>query len=193
MAYIDLDSAKPYGPNIETEWGTFDTPYIQYDASQRLERMPPVPSQIHGRHEYRMQPRPLGPGVNYMQGYNGMGSYSPTYGAPAYGGSPYALVQGYGATPEDEKLGLILLVLAVGFLAYMWGHSNGVKKNPRRNPSRGVCSNPECETCNKVRKVTKPRKKAYSKTRHAKACAQPRDAENGRFISQAKIDAGLYR
>lgn len=182
MAYIDLDSAKPYGPNNETEWGTFDTPYLTFDAAQRIERMPPVPSQIHGRHEYRMQPRPLGPGVNYMQGF----------GAGPYAGSPYALVQGYGATPEDEKLGLILLVLAVGFLAYMWGHSNGVKKNPRRNPSRGTCSNPECEGCNKVRKVTKPRKK-YSKTKHAQACQQPRDAVTGKFISQAEIDAGLYK
>lgn len=183
MAYIDLDASKPYGPNIESEWGTFDSPFIQYDASQRATRMPPVPSQIHGRHEYRMQPRQLGPGTNYLQNYG-------SFGAGPYAGSPYALVQGYGATPQDEKLGLILLVVAVGLLAYIWGHSNGVKKNPRRNPGR-TCSNPECESCNKVQRVTRKRKPASK--RHAKACQQPRDAVTGKFVSQADIAAGLYK
>ena len=185
MSYIDNKASKPYGPDIDSEWGIFDTPYQQYDITQRETRMPPVPSQIHGRHEYRAQPRPLGPGINYnMQGF-GSGPY-------AYNGSPYALVQGYGATPEDEKLGLILLVLAVGVLAYLWGHSNGVKKNPRRNPSRGVCSNPECESCNKVRPV-KRRSQVRASTRHAKACEQPRDAETGKFVSLAEVKAGRYR
>ena len=172
-----IDKFKRFAPDVDTEWGTFDNPNVDMVIADREARGFPVPSQIHGRHEFAMQPRPLGPGVQYMNGL---------------AGSPYSMVQDYVAA-DDSKFAVVLIVAAlVGVLAYLWGHSSGVRQNPRRNPRRASCSNPPCEEgCRKVKRAT--RRRVPSKRRHQLACAMPRDAETGRFVSEADIVAGRYK
>jgi len=175
MSYIPR--YETLGPGVDSEWGATTNPFLPVVAGTYDQRMPPIASQIHGQRGPQMLPRPLGPGVQYLHGIGNAldGQYSLVQG---YGGQPV----GYGQHPEDEKVSLFILLALVGVLAYLWGASNGAKKNPRRNPMVNACTNPACEHCNWV--DDEPEKnEELAKLRHAQACEQPRSRKTGRFVA----------
>jgi hypothetical protein len=127
-------------PDVDTEQGTIENPFVPFLPTTYVQRTPPVMSDMRGRHQYREQPRPIGPGSIFMDGVQ-MADY--TEGVVEYPDRPYPRhegVTGYGYLPaypgiqgDDgpmSKLGLIILLGVVGVIAYMIGKSSGAKKNP---------------------------------------------------------------
>src|SRR5512136_2625708 len=88
-------------PDIPTEWGTYENPFVPYDAAGYTQRTPPVFWDMRGRHQYRVQPRQLGPGAMMLDGVE-MGDAD---GETAYPGAmvpypPQPGVQGLAAYDE---------------------------------------------------------------------------------------------
>lgn len=144
---------KRMEPDIDTEQGSYENPFVPYSAIDYLSRTPPLtqPWDLRGRHQYRTQPRQLGPGAMGMDGleivdndgetrYPGASvPYPPMPGVQGFGSYDEYLrsVQGFGQTPGQTTLTtfqLVLLVGLVGFAAYMLGQYMSKKQRARRNP-----------------------------------------------------------
>lgn len=195
------------GPDYQTEQGEYENPYVPYTASTYVQRRPPVPWDMRGRHQYREQPRQIGPGSIFMDGvqmadftegevqypdrpylrHEGVTGYEGMGYLPAYPG-----VQGYGqvAPQQESKLSLIILLGVIGLIAYMIGKSSGTKSNPMtcRKGWSGRGRQRRAWVCTKCRggKRCSHRRQPMSmtgKNRRLVAIARqrPRDAQ-GRFI-----------
>lgn len=136
---------KPAGPMLASEWETIGPTHIQYNPDEYIQKMYGWPSQYRGSQQTNMVP---------------------------YGAAPAAP---YGEHPTDQKVGLLLLLIGVGILAYYIGKS--AKSEAR---SEVVQSNPCCPPSwlPRRRRRIKP---ALRKFRRRLACRQPRD-ESGRFV-----------
>lgn len=55
---MDIGPSKRVGPDLQTAWGTYPSPYFNVPA-QNTRVMQYLPPTIRGRHLYRNQPRPI--------------------------------------------------------------------------------------------------------------------------------------
>lgn len=129
---------KDAGLVVASNWETLGPTHIQYNPEEYMQRMYSWPSEHRG--QKFVNPIP-------------------------YGATTDASV-GVGEHPADQKLGLILLLVGVGILAYFLGKAS--------SPSR-VRSNPYCTP---YRRRLKP---TVRKARRRRARMQPRD-DLGRFV-----------
>lgn len=161
-----LTKIDPMGPDIETTWGSYQSPFFVADQMQYANRglIPIPPSQLRG-------PQPM-----WDQRMSTVTS------------SPF------GATPTDEKWQLIILLGVVGLIAYLIGRGGSAKRNPslltynEGESPRVHCPNccPSCRTSAAPASAPAPRQrrrvsKRGKKTLRQIANARPRDAL-GRFI-----------
>ena len=201
---------KRMSPDIDTEQGSYENPFVPYSAIDYLSRTPPLtqPWDLRGRHQYRTQPRQLGPGVMGLDGieiadndgetrYPGASvPYPPMPGVQGFGAYDEYLrsVQGFGQTPAGQTTisttQLVLLVGLIGLAAYLLGQH--MAKKARRNPvacrrgwtGRGrqtrayVCA--QCAS-RRQRPVQMSGWQAKNRKLASKARRQPRD-ESGKFI-----------
>lgn len=142
-------------PDLNTEQGSYENPFVPYSANAQLSRTTPMLWDLRGRHQYRVQPRQLGPGAMGMDGvelvdddgatvYPGASSpYPPMPGVQGFGqgfGSYddyLRSVQGFGQTAPAvpstlTAFQIALLVGIVGVAAYFFGQY--MAKKTRRNP-----------------------------------------------------------
>jgi hypothetical protein len=103
----------------ESSWGQHADPFVQYDPIDYADRFFPVPLELRGRHQYRAEPRQLGPGAAYLP------DYSAARTMPAYG-----------EHPDDQKWGFIILLGVVGLIAFLAGSSHGAAKAKRNFAKR---------------------------------------------------------
>ena len=141
---------KPAGPVVPSMIETLGPAHVQYDPDEYVQRQYAWPSDYRG--ERFRQPLPYGA--------------DPTAGAgPSH--------------PMSQYVGLLLLLLGVGVVAYYLGRSK-TSSHVGMNP--GLGENPCCPS-RWLPAGKRPRRRLSSRTRtqrRRRACGQPRD-DQGRF------------
>lgn len=138
---------KRLGPDLHTTWGTYPSPYITQPASAVMR--PWLPPTIRGRHQYRVQPRPLTALPQDPVHHNGVtrdianrARASLVPGNPGYGAvqaevaSPTTIAAATADPQKETKISTYLFVGALGLLAVGWLALGG-KSAPKQNPRRG--------------------------------------------------------
>lgn len=171
-------------PDIDTEQGSYENPFVPYSANSYLTRTAPMLQDMRGRHPYRVQPRQLGPGA-MLDGvelvdndgntlYPGASSpYPPMPGVQGTGEFDEYLrsVQGFGqvapASTQLTNLQIAILVGIVGLAAYFLGKhmAKKTRRNPRRNPvtcRRGWSGHHRAYLCAKCKGGSAPRRRRAS-------------------------------
>jgi hypothetical protein len=134
----------PAGPVVASNWETIGPSHVQYNPEEYIQRAYGWPSEHRGQRF--TNPVPYGA--------------TPSNGAMAP----------YGEHPTDQKVGLILLLVGIGILAYYLGRSSSPK----------VARNPSCPTSWTPRRRRRIAPSLH-RARRRRACMQPRD-DQGRFL-----------